>query len=226
MEEGSLRPTIKTSSLAGTIQLLDLEAASDPGEKNTDNLCDPAIFPFLYVVSGSVESSLVEADVTYEMLDSDNFTEALGYTVTIVEDFDSCQYRLVSIKSPDQKEVLDISELIVTTKQAGKFAWDWHPERAVISREERDRFEREHGIRLVGEAVRVPEYSTVYMDIMHETIAKFFEPRRSRDPSKYEVKAWIAGRLASEGMDASDRIAGAMFTIIKPKDHNPKKKRG
>ncbi len=226
LEDGALRPAIKTSSLAGTIKLVDLEDAVDTKEQNIDNLCDPTLFQFLYLVPGKVAASLDELNVTHEMLDSDDFTEVFDYSVTMVEDFDRCRYGLVAAASPDQKEVLDISELISTTRQAGKFAWDWHPERAIISREEIDRFEREHGIRLVGEAVRVPEYSTAYMDIMHEAIANFFEPRHSRDPTKEAVKAWIANRLASQGMDASDRIAGVMFTIIKPKDHNPKIKRG
>ena len=226
LEQGLLRPAIKPADLAETIKLVDLESVVDSAEENRDQACDPAIFPFLYAVQGSVTSSLDEEDVLPEMLDTDDFTEAFAFTVTTVQDFDGFQYQLVSAKDPDRKVRFDISELISCVRRAGKFAWDWHPERAIISREERDRFERNHGIRSAGGIVPVPGYTTDYMDIMHQAIAEFFEPRHPLDPTKETVTAWIAGRMADAGLDPSGKLCGAMFTIIKPHDHRRKKEGG
>lgn len=226
LEQGTLRPAIKATDL-GTIKLVDLEIAVNPAGKNRDNVCAPTIFPFLYAIQGSVVSSLDEVDVLPEMLDADDFTGAINFSVTMVEDFDGCKYKLVSEDDPDHEVSFDISELISCVNHGGKFAWDWHPERAIISREERDRFERTHGVKLAGESdVPAPNYTTDYMNIMHQAIAMFFEPRHRRDPTREIVKAWIEEQLTKQGLEASDRISGAMFTIIKPRDHDPKKIRG
>ena len=144
----------------------------------------------------------------------------------VLQDLDGCKYKLVSKEDPDREVSVDISELISCMYHSGKFSWDWHPERAIISREERDRFERKHGIRPGGGVVPVPEYTTDYMDIMHQAVAAFFEPRHRHDPTKESVTAWIAERMADAGLEVSNKLCGAMFTIIKPSDHNPKKDRG
>ena len=226
LEQGVLRPAIKPADLAGTVMLVDFDCVEDPAEKNRDHLCDPTVFQFLYAVQGGVTSSLDESNVLPEMLDANEFTEALDFSVATLQDLDGCKYKLVSKEDPDREVSVDISELISCMYNSGKFSWDWHPERAIISREERDRFERKHGIRPGGGVVPVPEYTTDYMDIMHQAVAAFFEPRHRHDPTKESVTAWIAERMADAGLEVSNKLCGAMFTIIKPSDHNPKKDRG
>lgn len=227
LEQGMLRPAIKPTDLDGTIKLVNLEIAVEPAERNGGNVRAPAIFPFLYIVQGSVVGSLDERNVSLAMLDANDFTEALDFSVTVVEDFDGCRYQLVFEDDPYHEVRFDISELISCQNRAGKFVWDWHPERTIITREERDRFERNHGVRLTGGSV-VPavNYTTIYMDIMHQAIATFFEPRQRLDAKREQVETWIAERLEAAGTEGSKHIARAMFTIIKPSDHNPRKRRG
>jgi hypothetical protein len=68
-------------------------------------------------------------------------------------------------------------------------------------------------------------YTTTTLSILDATIAEFFDPRRETDAKRDEVVAWIKIQMTRKGMTDSDNIAKAIFTIIKPEDHNPKKKR-
>lgn len=94
----------------------------------------------------------------------------------------------------------------------------------IITREERDRFEREYG-QAISQATKSNSYSTAYIEVLQEAISQFFEPRHDVDPKKAEVVEWVNGRLADMGMP-SENIAQAIFTIIKPPDHSPRKRRG
>jgi len=97
----------------------------------------------------------------------------------------------------------------------------------VISREEVERFEKTQEVRDAENPTQtIPSYTTQYLQVMYEAIAKFFEPRREVDAKREEVETWIATRLEAAGTEGSKRIASAMFTIIKPSDHNPRKRRG
>lgn len=69
-------------------------------------------------------------------------------------------------------------------------------------------------------------YATQHLVILNAAIAEFFEPRRDRDAKREEVVDWIKSKMTASGMADSDNIAQAMFTIIKPFDHDPKKRRG
>ena len=93
-----------------------------------------------------------------------------------------------------------------------------------ITREERDRFERGSEISQAN-TTRSEAYMTPYMEVMRDAVAEFFEPRHDVDPKKAEVVDWVNTRLAKKGL-ASDNIAQAIFTIIKPTDHDPRKRRG
>jgi len=97
--------------------------------------------------------------------------------------------------------------------------------KTVISREERDRFEREHSIN-VDSTTESTGYSTPHLEVLREAINHFFNPRRDPDPKRDEVVTWINDRLKERGQGDSDRIASAIFTIIKPEDHNPRRRRG
>jgi intergrase/recombinase len=69
-------------------------------------------------------------------------------------------------------------------------------------------------------------YSTPRIAIMQAAIAEFFEPRRSVDAKKPVVVEWIKSQMIEAKIPDSANIAEAMFTIIKPEDHDPRKRRG
>lgn len=66
---------------------------------------------------------------------------------------------------------------------------------------------------------------TVLESIMRRAKHEFFSPSRQRDPKRDTVIDWIKAEMISEGEDPSDNIASAMFTIMKPADHNPRRGR-
>lgn len=69
-------------------------------------------------------------------------------------------------------------------------------------------------------------YTTPHLVILNAAIAEFFEQRKERDAKKEEVVDWIKNKMTASGMADSDNIAQAMFTIIKPSNHDPRKRRG
>lgn len=71
-----------------------------------------------------------------------------------------------------------------------------------------------------------PGYSTPLLAILNAAIAEFFEPRRNADAKKDEVVEWIKSKMIATGKADSDNIAAAIFTIIKPENHDPRKRRG
>lgn len=133
-----------------------------------------------------------------------------------VYDYDGTKYLMVSgIKKYHESEIK--SHSIKLTDCDG----------TVVPREERDRFERQYGVFGPAEpAAHLPRYCTPYLEVMHLAIAEFFEPRRDRDAKRQEVVSWIQERLTELGIGESAHIARAMFTIIKPTDHSPRKRRG
>lgn len=68
-------------------------------------------------------------------------------------------------------------------------------------------------------------YSTPWLTIQQAAIVEFFNPRRNHDAKSGEVVEWIKRQAKNTGLPESDNIAQAIFTIIKPKDHDPKKTR-
>ena len=81
----------------------------------------------------------------------------------------------------------------------------------------------------VGEEVIVTNnsstYSTKWLVIQQAAIAEFFYPRRNPDAKKGEVIGWINSQATKAGLGESNNIASTIFTIIKPENHDPKKKR-
>jgi hypothetical protein len=69
-------------------------------------------------------------------------------------------------------------------------------------------------------------YSTPTLVILNGAISEFFEPRRDRDAKREEVVDWIKAKMIAAEMADSENIAAAIFTIIKPADHHPRKRRG
>ena len=70
-----------------------------------------------------------------------------------------------------------------------------------------------------------PIYSTSWLTIQQATINQFFKPRRDPDAKKEEIVEWIKATATKAGLTVSTNIATAIFTIIKPENHDPKKKR-
>ena len=68
-------------------------------------------------------------------------------------------------------------------------------------------------------------YSTKWLEIQQAAIAQFFNPRRNPDAKKEEVISWINLQAVNAGLGESNNIASTIFTIIKPENHDPKKKR-
>jgi hypothetical protein len=68
-------------------------------------------------------------------------------------------------------------------------------------------------------------YSTDFLDILNLAVNNFFNPRKNLDAKKEEVTEWIISKGAELEIYVSSNVADAIFTIIKPDDHNPKIKR-
>lgn len=68
-------------------------------------------------------------------------------------------------------------------------------------------------------------YSTSWLFIQWAATAEFFEQRGAVDAKKEEVVDWIIDKAKQAGLPYSKNIAEAMFTIIKPHDHDPRKRR-
>lgn len=134
-----------------------------------------------------------------------------------VEDFSGRKFSLVYRDSP-RKEGHDTYYLNYITLD------ECVP--PVITREEVDRFEKTLEVQdAENPKPTLPSYTTPYLQVMYEAVTEFFEPRRTVDAKREEVEAWISTRLQAAGTEGSKRIASAMFTIIKPSDHNPRKRR-
>lgn len=70
-----------------------------------------------------------------------------------------------------------------------------------------------------------PTYSTSWLAIQQAAINQFFNPRRNPDAKKDEVTDWIKEQALAAGLPDSQNVASTIFTIIKPENHDPKKKR-
>jgi hypothetical protein len=68
-------------------------------------------------------------------------------------------------------------------------------------------------------------YITPWLTVVQEAIDKFFNPRRDTDAKAEEVVNWVRQRAQAKDLGNSKKIAEAVFTIIKPTDHNPKARR-
>lgn len=70
-----------------------------------------------------------------------------------------------------------------------------------------------------------PRYSTEWLEIQDRVIATFFNPRRNPDAKKGEIVEWIEAEAKKCKLQYSANIANTIFTIVKPHDHDPKKRR-
>ncbi|GEM_PF-2433493 len=70
-----------------------------------------------------------------------------------------------------------------------------------------------------------PDYSTSWLTIQQAAINQFFNPRRNPDAKKEEIVEWIKAAAVNAGLPDSQNVPSTIFTIIKPENHDPKKKR-
>lgn len=69
-------------------------------------------------------------------------------------------------------------------------------------------------------------YSTPILAILNATINEFFQPRRDRDAKREEIVEWIKEQMKAAKIPYSDNVAAAIFTIVKPVDHDPRRRKG
>lgn len=77
----------------------------------------------------------------------------------------------------------------------------------------------------IAPANNAATYSTKWLEIQQAAIAQFFNPRRNPDAKKEAVIEWINAKAVEAKLGESNNIASTIFTIIKPENHDPKKKR-
>lgn len=70
-----------------------------------------------------------------------------------------------------------------------------------------------------------PAYETDLLKLLNLAVLEFFSPRRVSDAKKEEVTQWLKDKGDELSIVVSDNVADSIFTIIKPKNHNPKIKR-
>jgi hypothetical protein len=68
-------------------------------------------------------------------------------------------------------------------------------------------------------------YETDLLKLLNLAVLEFFNPRRACDAKKEEVTQWLKDKGTTLNIVVSDNVADSIFTIIKPKNHNPKIKR-
>ena len=68
-------------------------------------------------------------------------------------------------------------------------------------------------------------YSTKWLEVQQAAIEEFFSPRHEVDAKKEEVIQWIEMKAKELKIRDPNRIATSIFTIIKPEDHSPRKRR-
>ena len=76
-----------------------------------------------------------------------------------------------------------------------------------------------------GTVTLTTTYSTKWLEIQQAAILEFFSPRREVDAKKEEVILWIETKAKEFKIRDPNRIATSIFTIIKPEDHSPRKRR-
>jgi hypothetical protein len=77
----------------------------------------------------------------------------------------------------------------------------------------------------ISQNEKKPPYSSPWLIIQQSAIEQFFKPRRNPDAKRDAVVEWIKQQAETAGLPDSNNIAAAIFTIIKPTNHDPKKKR-
>ena len=78
---------------------------------------------------------------------------------------------------------------------------------------------------MTGTITPATTYSTKWLEIQQAAIQEFFSPRHEVDAKRDAVISWIETKAEELKITAPNRIATSIFTIIKPEDHSPRKRR-
>jgi hypothetical protein len=78
---------------------------------------------------------------------------------------------------------------------------------------------------VISSTTAVLPYETDLLKLLNLAVLEFFNPRKVSDAKKEEVTQWLKDKGAEINIVVSDNVADSIFTIIKPKNHNPKIKR-
>ncbi|MAL95235.1 MAG: hypothetical protein CME40_09175 [Haliea sp.] len=229
LSEGMLRPAIKAKDLGAGVGLFSDEHWHLGTGDDASDLIDPIFWEgsFLYL---SREHICPERE--------DNmFGPALGiwhFYVAVVSNFDGRLFQIVA----DDNHCITVRTCIdsmIAARRGGALAWEWHPDNAIITLEERDRFERDHGIVVDGQAATaeaaepqqeapagslVFPYATRELEAMREAVRRHWEDYipDKRQPTQKEI-AYTLGELLglpTQGDGTPARKALTLAAAIKP----------
>ncbi len=69
-------------------------------------------------------------------------------------------------------------------------------------------------------------FDSKYLRLLKSAKDLLFEPERVQDPKRKDAKKVIYSLAKEQRIEVSENVVSAIFTIIKPDDHNPKKRKG
>lgn len=234
MDEGQIRPAIKSVDIFG-LGIFDLDVVIEVEARAGRNFHADT---WRFAIRHSIDTQKTITDATIWHRHEFRFyyinredIEHIGdeSVISVMEDLGGHRYGLVRGYGECEPAVHDITNLVLRGEESpyilAHHPYTWNLSNVIVSREERDRYELEHKI-FSQSSERQSEYDTAYLKVLREAVSEFFEPRRQLDAKSDVVIEWIENRLQLAGLGGSRRIAHAMFTIIKPVDHNPRKRRG
>lgn len=162
------------------------------------------------------------AGLDFRMLDKDEKLKALFIKSNDITDF------LFSIDDVDRLRDFWLNADIGESVQTPSFIIDW-----ALSKRFKPRW-LEWAIQKnlyqpteikISPVAITPSYETDLLKLLNLAVLEFFYPRRVIDAKKEEVTQWLKDKGANLNIVVSDNVADSIFTIIKPKNHNPKIKR-
>lgn len=116
-------------------------------------------------------------------------------------------------------------ELIESIKKKSGLAVNWFEEYKKIKQKYDDLVSNSDNS-TSNNKVQLFKYESDLLKIQQLAISEFYLFRKNVDPKSNEVTEWIKNKGEELKINVSTNIAEALFTIIKPNDHNPKIKRG
>jgi len=114
---------------------------------------------------------------------------------------------------------ISVDELIILNSEV---------ERLEQEHENSSKRQSEYGKLQKGEATSTVDslpYQTSLLELLAAAMKRSFPADRINDPPKAVVVTEMKQIADEMGLNLSDNIAEAMFTIIRPEDHNPRKRR-
>ena len=159
------------------------------------------------------------------LLDTENFFDFLadGYDERILDQISIDYSRLKAFSATsDQEREYDTPRAYIDwalSKQFKPLWLDWAIEHKLY-------VPKQEAIQKnIGTASIDTIYSTKWLEVQQAAIEEFFSPRHEVDAKKEEVIQWIEMKAKELKIRDPNRIATSIFTIIKPEDHSPRKRR-